>query len=213
GGGQSGEGRCAGLIPEELRERLQSVFTRNGRFGAAIRLVGQIEVLELGLLQNGFDFCFELRSELALLGDGGEHGFAAVFELAEVLELLLNIPDLNFVKIAGYFFAIPRNERHGRAAVEEFDYGSHPLEGNVQQLGDVEEYGGGKSLEFSHDPGESPSWHMALPLAAKPTLEFAKQLWISQLQAVLVSGDTQQHGCGHTPETAGDNQSANPALR
>ena len=98
----------------------------------------------------------QLRGEFALFCDGCENGFAAVFEFAEVLELFLDIADLDFVQIAGGFFAIARNEGHGAAAVEEFDDGIHAFERDVQQLSDMYEYGGGESLKFSHDFSDDP---------------------------------------------------------
>ena len=71
-----------------------------------------------------------------------QHGFAAVFQFAEVLQLLLDVADLDFVQIAGHFLAIARNEGHGGAFVEQFDDGVHPLQRDVQQLGDMYENGG-----------------------------------------------------------------------
>ena len=85
-----------------------------------------------------------------MFGDGRQHGFAPVLQFAEVLQLFLDVADLDFVQIAGDFLAIARDERHGGAFIEQRDDGSHSLQGNVQQLGDVKQYGRGKRLEFSH---------------------------------------------------------------
>ena len=93
----------------------------------------------------------QFGGEFALLLDGGEHGFAAVLEFAEVLEFLLNVADLDFVQVAGDFLAIAGNEGHRSAFVEQRDDGGHPLQGDVEQLGDMQQYGRGKSLEFSHE--------------------------------------------------------------
>ncbi len=147
-----GEGRGVGLLPEEEREGLQALVAGDGGFGAALRFVGEIEIFELGLLEGGEDFGFELGGEFALFVDGGEDGLAAVFELAEVLEFFLDVADLDFVEVAGDFFAIAGNEGDGRAFVEEGDDGGHSLEGNGQQFGNVKKHGGGESLRVSHGP-------------------------------------------------------------
>ena len=50
-----------------------------------------------------------------------QHGIAAVFEFAEVSELLFNRPYLDLIQIAGHFFAIARDEGHRAALVEELN--------------------------------------------------------------------------------------------
>ena len=149
--GDFGERRGVALFPEELGERFEALVARDGGLGAALRFVGQVEIFEFGLFEGGFDLRLELRGELALFLNGGEDGFAAVFEFAEILELFLDVADLDFVQVAGDFLAIARNEGHGGAAVEEFDDGIHAFERDVQQLRDMYEYGGGECLQFSHD--------------------------------------------------------------
>ena len=88
--------------------------------------------------------------------DGGEHGFAAILQLAEVFELLLDIADLDFVEIAGGFLAVARDEGNRRAVVEEFDDGGEPFHWHIQQFGNMNEYGRRKGLEGSHGPMELP---------------------------------------------------------
>jgi hypothetical protein len=83
-----------------------------------------------------------------------QHRLAPVFQFAEVLQLLLDVADLHLVQIAGGLLAVARNEGHGGAPVEQFDDRQHPLQRDVQQLGDMNEYGGGECLQFSHDPVE-----------------------------------------------------------
>ena len=66
-------------------------------------------------------------------------GFAAVFELAEIGQLLLDAANLHFVEIAGGLFAIARDEGHRAAFVEKFDGGNQRLEGDAQRLRDMDE--------------------------------------------------------------------------
>ena len=68
------------------------------------------KILKLGFLKNGFDTRPQLRRKLALRVYGFENGLPAVFQLAEIGELFLDGPDLNFIEIACDFFPIARDE-------------------------------------------------------------------------------------------------------
>ena len=153
-GGEFREGGGVGLIPEVEGERFEALIAGDGCLGAALGLVGEVEVLELGLFESGFDFGFQFGRELALLLDGREYGFAAVFEIAEVFKLLLDIADLDFIEIAGDLLAIAGDEGDGGAAIEEFDDREHSLHGDIQQFGKVNEDVLGQGLEFGHGPVE-----------------------------------------------------------
>ena len=68
GGGEFGERLRGGLlVPEVVGERLQAFFARDGGLGAALGLVGQVEIFELALVERGFDAGLQLVGELALL--------------------------------------------------------------------------------------------------------------------------------------------------
>ncbi len=78
-----------------------------------------------------FDARFQLIGQLALFFDGVQDGFAARDQIAEVGELLFDVADLHFVEIAGGFLAIARDERHGAAAIEQFDDRDQAAQGNI----------------------------------------------------------------------------------
>ena len=59
-------------MPEVERQRLQSFFARDGRFGAALGLVRKIQVFQLALVERLFDARLQLSGELALFLDGCE---------------------------------------------------------------------------------------------------------------------------------------------
>ena len=48
------------LGKQHLRQRLQTVFTRDLRLGAAFGFVGQIQVFQCGLVVDSFDLLFEV---------------------------------------------------------------------------------------------------------------------------------------------------------
>ena len=127
------------LRPQVQRERLQAFLTGDGRLGAALGLVGQVEIFEFAFVERGLDAGFQLIGQLALLGDGGENRFAARRQIAEVTQFLFDVADLDLVQVAGGFLAIARNEGNGAALVEQFDYGYEAAHRHVQNLRDVDQ--------------------------------------------------------------------------
>ena len=132
--GDFGERRRVRLFPQEERERFEALVAGDRGFGAPFGLVGQVEIFELGFFERGKDFRFEFGGEFALFLDRGEHGFATVFQFAEVLEFFLNVADLDFVQVAGDFLAIAGNEGYGSALVEQRDDGDIPFRGTFSSL-------------------------------------------------------------------------------
>ena len=131
--------RVAGrlLSPEIGGERLQAFFAGDRGLGAALGLVGQIEIFQFALVERGLDAGLQLVGQLALLGDGGQDGLAASHQLAEVAELLFDVADLDLVEVAGGFLAVAGDEGHGAALVEQSDHGDEALHGDLKHAGNV----------------------------------------------------------------------------
>ena len=70
---------------------------------------------------GGKDAVAQRVRQLALFLDRAQHGLAAVFEFAEVSQLLFNGPDLNLIQIPGRFLEIARDERHSAAFIQKLD--------------------------------------------------------------------------------------------
>ena len=104
-----------------LRQRLEARFPRDLGLGAALRLEGQIDVLEPPLAVGGENRRFQRRIELALFADGFENGLAALFELTQVIQALFQRAQLRVVEPAGGLLAIARHKRHRGAAIEQRD--------------------------------------------------------------------------------------------
>src|SRR6185436_3389965 len=104
------------LGPHEVGERLEATLPRDRRLRAALRLVGQIEVLELGLRARREDARAQAVAELALGRDRVEDRGPARFELRVVFVALLDLPDLHLVEPARGLLAVPRDEGDGGAA-------------------------------------------------------------------------------------------------
>ena len=66
----------------------------------------------------------QLVGELALLFDGGQHRAPAFVHLPQIGQPLLEGPQLPVIEAAGHLFAVPRDERHSGAFVEQPHSGS-----------------------------------------------------------------------------------------
>ena len=69
-----------------------------------------------------------------------EDRFPPLFEFAEILQLLLDVADLDFVQVAGDLLAVARDEGHRGALVEQADHRHQPFQRDIQQLRNMNEY-------------------------------------------------------------------------
>lgn len=125
------------IAEEGFGERLQSGLAGDLGLGAALLLVGQVEILEtlLGLGQR--DVGFELGGQLALLADRSEDRGAARLELAQVNQALVERAQLGVVETAGDLLAVTGDEGDGCSLGEQFDGGDHLLQAAAEFLGDL----------------------------------------------------------------------------
>ncbi len=98
------------VAEQRVGQRLEPGLARHLRLGAALGLVGQVEVLEALLGVGALDLGPEFRRELALLVDGGEHGGATFFEFAQVAQALFEVAQLGVVELTGDFLAVAGDE-------------------------------------------------------------------------------------------------------
>ena len=130
------------LVGEEgVGEWLQAVLAGDLCFGAALGFVGQVKVFEGGFVVGGVDGGAQFGAEFALFVDGGEDGFFARFEFAQVVQAFFEGAQLGVVQSARRFFAVAGDEGHGRTVIEQGD-GSGDLRGGGGEflgegLGDV----------------------------------------------------------------------------
>ncbi len=122
---------------QQVGERFEARLLRDLRLGAPLRLVGQIDVFKPRLAVRREDLRLQRIVELALLADAAEDGLAAFVQLAQIAQALLQRAELRIVQRARRFLAIARDERHGRAAVEQFDRRAHLLLANAEFLRDA----------------------------------------------------------------------------
>ena len=119
-------------------------------WGAALWLIGQVEILKLALLQSGFNARSEFGRQFALLLDGSQDGCAAILQVSEVSQLLRDGSNLNLVQISGGFFPVAGDERDSAAFIQKPDASDEPLHGNLEGFRDMKENFWRDGLELCH---------------------------------------------------------------
>ena len=97
----------------------KALFLRHRGAGAALLLVGAVEVFDLGERFGAVDGGSELIGQLALLIDGLFHRFAALFKTAEVLEPLFERAQRGIVHCTVELLAVAGDKGDGVALVEQ----------------------------------------------------------------------------------------------
>ena len=144
-------GRC--LIPRLLfpkigRQWVQAFFPCDGRFGAALRFVRQVEIFQFALIERLFDPRSERVGELALFLDGVKDGLLARNQLAEIEKLLFNGANLKLVQVAGHLLPVARDERNRGAFVKKLTRSEQALHRDLQRLSNVDQEIGRKGLDL-----------------------------------------------------------------
>ena len=112
-------GVALALHQQQLGQRFESLFAGHLGTCAALRAVGQVDVLERGRLPRLVDALLELGRELLLVADGLEDGLLALLNLLQALILVADGPYLHFVESARALLAVAGNEGNGAALVEQ----------------------------------------------------------------------------------------------
>ena len=125
---------------QQLRQRRKALLPGHGGTGAALLLVGPVQILHLRQRGGVFDGGGQLVGELALPIDGGQHLLPALGQITQVAQAILQLPQGGVVHRAVEFLAVAGNEGDGVALVQKGDDVFHVAQGLVQlpgqQLGD-----------------------------------------------------------------------------
>ena len=108
----------------------EAILAGDHRLGAALRLVGEIDVFKFGFRCHPGDGQRQLIRELALRADRFGDGLAPVLEFAEVDEALGQLAELRVIEAAGHFLAVARDEGDGGTFIQQVHGG-----GNLTCLG------------------------------------------------------------------------------
>ncbi len=120
-----------------VRQRLQTGLAGDLGLGAPLRLEREVDVLQPRLGVGGEDPCPQLVVQLALRLDRLQDGGAALLQLPQVAQPLLQGAQLRVVQRAGDLLAVTGHERHRRTAVQQLDRRLHLPLADAQFLGDL----------------------------------------------------------------------------
>src|SRR5438552_2938671 len=96
----------ARLIPDILRERFEASLQSHAGLSFALELVRKIQVFELVPAVTGDNLRLQFIGKLALPLNRAQNSRAAIFQIGVVLPPLVDVPDLDLVKIPGSLLAI-----------------------------------------------------------------------------------------------------------
>ncbi len=125
------------VIHQGIGQGLQACFTRHLRLGAALGLIGQIQILQALLGLGSGNVSGQLRRELALRFNALLNRAAAIFQFTQIRQALVQEAQLRVVQVASSLLAVAGNKRHGGAFVNELDGGSHLGRTGVEFGGDA----------------------------------------------------------------------------
>ena len=134
--GRLEEGIFVWVGEEQVGQRLQARLAGDLGPSAALRLIRQVQVLQPRLGVSGADLALELVGQLALGAHLGQDRIPALVEFAQVTQAFLERAQLRVVERAGGFLAVPGDERHGGAAVEQLHGGADLPDSHAQLVGD-----------------------------------------------------------------------------
>ncbi len=133
------------VAEQRIGQLAKAGFEGDLALGAALLLVGQVEVFEAGLGVGEVDLALEFGGQLALFLDAGEDRDAALVQLAQVTQALFQVAQLGIVEAAGDFLAVAGDEGNGGAFVEQRHGGGDLLRAHAQLVGDT-------GIDAVHEP-------------------------------------------------------------
>ena len=108
-------------LPEVHRQRLEAFLLRHHGAGAALLLVRAVQVFEFGEHGGRVDLRLQFVREFALLLDGVQDLLAALVEVAQVGQAVVQFAQDLVVERAVGLLAVPGDERDGVPLIDEVD--------------------------------------------------------------------------------------------
>ena len=113
------------LHPDGRRQRFQALFPGNAAAGAALGLIGTVEVLHLRQSGRSLNGGLQLRGKLFLLGDGANDLLPAFLQVAQVFQPVAEVTQGGIIQAVGHLLAIAGNEGDGVAFIQKAHGGFH----------------------------------------------------------------------------------------
>ncbi|MPM54547.1 hypothetical protein SDC9_101325 [bioreactor metagenome] len=118
-------------------QRLDAEFLGDLALGAALLLERQIDVFQFLLGRRGGNRGAQRIGQLALLVNGLEHRLAAVVQLAQIGQALVQRAQLRIVQTARGLLAVAGHKRNRGAAIEQLHCRAHLLRLDIQFLSNL----------------------------------------------------------------------------
>ena len=134
-GGLRRVGAVRPLRQQPLRQRRKPFLPGRRGPGAALLLVGPVQILHLRQRGGALNGGGQLLRELALPVDGGQHLLPALGQITQIAQPVLQLPQGGVVHSAVKLLAVAGDERDGVALVQQGDDIFHMAQGLVQLPG------------------------------------------------------------------------------
>ena len=120
------------LHHHDLGKRFETFLAGYLRLSNAFGFIGKVDVFYFRTVPRVLDTLFQFGGQLPLFFYGGEDRLFSLFQLGQLIQLVLDIPDLYFIQSSGHFFPVAADERDGCTFVQQSDGSLHLSGGDVQ---------------------------------------------------------------------------------
>ena len=120
------------LNEKQVGQRREALLSRDHRSRPPLRTVRQIEVFECRHGCGGVDRRLEVRRQEIPLGERREDCLLPLGECGELLVAVADRRDGHLVKRSGHLLAVARDERNGRAVLEETNHRADAIDAEAQ---------------------------------------------------------------------------------
>ncbi len=107
------------VAQQQICQRLNTSLTGDLRFGAALLFVREVKVFQSGFVVCTSNLLCQLVGELALLFNGFNNRFAAIFHLTHINQALFQRTQLRIIQSTCRLFTVTRNKRNRRPFIQQ----------------------------------------------------------------------------------------------
>ena len=122
------------LQHDDIRQRLQTLFLRDGRPGPPFRTERAVKIIHHDHGERFLDLLFQLGSQLALFFNTAEHLRLLILQIAKISKPLIQCTKLLIIQRARHFLTIPGNKRNRVALINKLHRGIHLLTAYIKFL-------------------------------------------------------------------------------
>ena len=116
-----GVGAVPPLGQQQLRQRRQPFFTGHGGTGAALLLIGAVQILHLRQRPGVVNGLRQLRRQLLLSLDGGLYLLPPLFQIPKIVQPVLQLSQGGVVHAAVKLLPVAGDEGNGVALIQQVD--------------------------------------------------------------------------------------------